>query len=102
MAKQEECDLLECEYIIIAYRKYLKRLIAQYAPQGTDDPPSERFYAAVSAHRRATDALDMLLSPQREEKLEAVATLNENGKIHDIRRFLEKKGERIWGRKQTQ
>ena len=43
--------------------------------------------------------LNMLLSPQREEKLEAVATLNEGGKIHNIKQYLEKKGERIWSPK---
>ena len=94
--EQKEYDLWECEYVLIAYRKLLKRLIAQYAPQGAEEPLSDRFLAAVSAHRRATDTLNLLLSPRWEEKQETVAELNENGTIHNIKQYLEKKGEQIW------
>ena len=85
-------ETTECQLVMIAYRKTLKQLIADYAPSGAEEPLSDRFLAAVSSYRKSREMLDELVSPNFEERQEAVATLFEGGKLRRIKQFIIDKG----------
>lgn len=85
-------EMTECQLVMIAYRKTLKQLIADYAPSGAEEPLSDRFLAAVSSYRKSREVLDELVSPNFEERREAVATLCEGGKLERIKQFIINKG----------
>ena len=85
-------SITECQLVMIAYRKTLKQLIADYAPSSAEEKLSDRFLAAVSSYRKSRDMLDELLSPNYEDKLEAAAELSENGRLDKIKQFIIQKG----------
>lgn len=93
----KEPDLIECELVMISYKKLLRQLMGEYAPRNTEEPLPERFCAVIDSYHRSTDMLNMLLSPNPEDKQEAIATLCEDGKLEKIKRFITKnRGPRMW------
>ena len=90
--KKKEPDLMECQLVMISYKKLLKQVIGEYAPTDIEEPLPERFCAAIKSYNKSKEMLNMLLSPNPEDKQEAVATLCEDNRIEKIKQYIIKKG----------
>ena len=51
--KKKEPDLMECQLVMISYKKLLKQIIGEYAPTDIEEPLPERFCAAIKSYNKS-------------------------------------------------